>query len=453
MRTRTVLLVLGATAVLGIGGYSRTAAAVRSWFGRDADDPQEKELLAQSKTPSLPPPPAGAGWTQWRGSRRDGIAPDGPLRTDWDKNPPKQLWKADCGGGYSSFAVVERRVYTQDKQGDSERVICLDAESGKQLWEYVYPADYSGLKMGYNAGPRATPTIEGDRLFAVGAVGKFVCLELPPMGGQPKLLWEHDLLGEFRASLPSWGVACSPLLEGELVIVQPGGRDGSVAAFEKKTGELRWKSQSNPSGYSSPIATTIGGVRVIYAFTGDALLCVRAADGELLDKYTWTTDNKGNIATPIVHDQWVFISSGYKKGCALLRAEADGDRVRFREVYARNNRVMRNHHSTCAFMDWYLYGFDENELRCVDFKTGLVKEDWESKSIRKGSLILAGKHLIVLSEDGNLALVEATPEEFRMVATFPSRLNRSEIWALPVLVDGRLYLRDGQKVICLDVRP
>jgi outer membrane protein assembly factor BamB len=457
MRTRTVLVILGLVATLGIGGYlAYRSPLVRSWFGRDADDPREKELLAGSDARGTAPAPAGTGWPQWRGPHRDGVAPQGPLRTDWDKNPPKQLWKADCGGGYSSLAVVGGKVYTQDKKGDSERVICLDAESGKLAWEYAYPVNYG--RLGYAAGPRATPTVEGNRLYAVGAVGKFVCLELPAPGGQPKLLWEHDLIGEFRASLPGWGIASSPLIDGELVIVQPGGRDGSVAAFDKTSGELRWKAGSNPNGYSSPVATTVGGVRVVYAFTGDALLCVRATDGNVLDEYTWSTQHNGNIATPIVHDQWVFISSGYNKGCALLRAEADGDRVRFREAYARSNRVMRNHHSTCVFLEWnpkewYLFGFDNDQLRCVDFKTGEVKEDWESKSLRKGSLILAGKHLIVLGEDGKLSLVEATPDEFRMIASLPSGLGRSEIWALPVLVDGRLYLRDGQQVLCLDVRP
>ena len=268
------------------------------------------------------------------------------------QEPTETTLESRCGGGYSSFAVVGGKVYTQDKQGGNERVICLDAESGRLVWEHVYPADYSGLRMGYAQGPRATPTIDGNRLYAVGAVGKFACLELPAAGGQPRLLWEHDLLDEFGAALPGWGVACSPLVDGELVIVQPGGRDGSVVAFDKVSGELRWKAGSNPGGYSSPVATTLNGLRVIYAFAGDALLCIRADDGELLDQYTWTTQHRANIATPVVHDQWVFISSGYNKGCALLRTEVTGDRARLREVYARSNRVMRNHHSSCVFKDW-----------------------------------------------------------------------------------------------------
>ena len=419
---------------------------------RDADDPNEKKLLAESDAREIVPAAAGSGWPQWRGPHRDGVAPDGPLRIDWDKNPPKPLWKADCGGGYSSLAVVGGKVYTQDRQGENERVIALDAETGRFLWDHAYPADYSAFKQGYTSGPRATPTIDGECLYAVGAAGKFLCLKLATDGGKPQLLWEHDLLGEFHAAPPEWGIACSPLVDGELVIVQPGGRDGSVAGFDKRSGELKWKAGSNASGYSSPVATTVGGVRVVFAFTGNALLCIRAADGVLLDEYQWSTQFSGNIATPLVNDRWVFISSGYNKGCALLRAEVDGQNVRLREVYARNNKLMRNHHSTCVFKDWFLYGFDDSRLRCIDFKKGVEKSGWEADIVDKGSLILAGRHLIVLTERGDLVLIEATPEEYVPIAKLPSGLNRKENWSLPVLVDGRLYLRDSQQVLCLDVR-
>jgi outer membrane protein assembly factor BamB len=429
-------------------------ATIRNWFDRDAENADEMNRLAAAPAKSPPPAPAGVGWPQWRGPLRDGRAPDGPFRTDWDKNPPKQLWKADCGGGFSSLAVVGGKLYTQDREGGNERVLCLDAETGNPLWDYPYPADYSGMKAGYATGPRATPTIDGDRLYAVGATGKFVCLVLPATGTTPKLAWEHDLLAEFRASSPEWGVACSPLVEGDLVIVQPGGKDGSVVAFDKASGEVRWKAGSNPSGYSSPVAATVGNLRVVYAMTGDALLCVRASDGTVLDKADWVTEFKGNIATPVVHEDYVFVSSGYGKGCALFRAAADGDKVRLTQVYMRKNRVMRNHHSTCVFKDGYLYGFDDNRFACVDFKKGIEQEGWEDPGfLTKGSVILASNHLIVLTENGQLGLVEATPTEARLIAKVPSGLSGRENWSLPVLVDGRLYLRDGQKILCLDVRP
>jgi outer membrane protein assembly factor BamB len=246
----------------------------------------------------------------------------------------------------------------------------------------------------------------------------------------------------------------SPLVEGDLVIVQPGGRDGSVAAFDKRSGDLRWKAGSNPGGYSSPVAATVGGVRVVYAMTGDALLCAREADGELLSQYRWKTPTTfvGNIATPVVVDDYVFVSSAYDKGCALLRAVPGGDRVNLEEVYARNRRVMRNHHSTCVYKDGYLYGFDESRLRCIDFRKGVEKSEWDAQGIDKGTLILADRHLIILTEAGDLALVEATPEEFRLEGKVKKVLSGGNTWALPVLVDGRLYLRDAEKVDCLDVR-
>jgi outer membrane protein assembly factor BamB len=457
-RARRILLLVGLLLVLGIGGYAAYhSPRVRSWFGRDADNEAEIAKLRDAKLAVAPAAATDAGWPQWRGPTRDGRAPAGPFRTDWEKNPPTRIWSAECGGGFSSLAVVGGRVYTQDRRDGNERVFCLDAATGHQLWEHVYAADYSAMTKGYTTGPRATPTVEGNRVYAVGAAGKCVCLEAPPAGGPPKLLWEHDLLDEFRATSPDWGVACSPLIEGELVIVQPGGRDGSVAAFDKTSGQLRWKAGSNPGGYSSPVAATVGGVRVVYALTGDALLCVRAADGELLDRYRWTTQHNGNIATPVVVDDYVFISSAYQKGCALLRAVPDGDQVKLEEVYARNNRVLRTHHATAAYKDGFLYGFDGDTravFRCVDFRRGVEKSDWSPVGMEhdKGTLFLADRHLIILTEGGDLALVEATPEEFRLVAKVHSGLGKSQTWALPVLVDGRLYLRDGEKVLCLDVR-
>lgn len=424
---------------------------VRNWFDRDSENADEMTRLAAAPAKSDPVAPAAAGWPQWRGPLRDGRAPSGPLRTDWEKNPQKQLWKVECGGGYSSLAIVGRRAFTQDRVGSNERVICLDVETGRRLWDHSYPADYSGVD--YASGPRATPTLDGTSLFAVGATGKFVCLDVSSDSAPPRLVWEHDLISEFQARIPKWGVASSPLVEGDLVIVQPGGKNGSVVAFDKLSGVVRWKAAANPSGYSSPVAATIGTVRVVFALTGNALLCIRAADGAVLDQADWITQYDGNIATPVVHDDYVFISSGYSKGCSLFRAAAEGDRVTLNQVYMRKNRVMRNHHSTCVFKDGYLYGFDDSRLRCVDFKTGIEVEGWDDPGFNsKGSVILSGNHLIVLTESGQLGLVEATPEEPRLIAKVPSGLSGRENWSLPVLVDGRLFLRDNQSVLCLDVK-
>lgn len=455
-RTRRVVLLVGVLIVLGLGGYAAYRSPwVRSWFARDSENAAEMERLAQKKLESQPVAAADAGWFQWRGPTRDGRAPDGPFRTDWNTNPPKRLWSSPCGGGYSSCAVVGGRVYTQDRQGTDERVLCLDADSGQLLWQYAYPADYTGLD--YAAGPRATPTVVGNRVYTVGAVGKFLCLEPPAgPGGQPRLVWQHNLMDEFGARVPQWGVACSPLIEGDLVIVQPGGRNGSVVAFSKDTGEVRWTAGKNPSGYSSPVAATVGGKRVIFAMTGDALLAIRPTDGTVTDSYDWVTQYKGNVATPLVVDEYVFISSAYRKGCALLRAELRGDDCKLVEVYARLRPPgLKNHHCSSVYKDRHVFGFDGDTtafLKCVNLDTG--KDVWDAeRQVGKGSLILAGNHLIIQTERGELCLVEATPTDFRLVAKLPQVLTGNNSWATPTLVHGRLYLRDDEKVVCYDVRP
>jgi outer membrane protein assembly factor BamB len=453
MSSRRLLLIIGILAIFAAGTY---IAYRLGYFARDGEDPAELAKVRERKLEAAPVADAAGGWPQWLGPTRDGRAPAGAIRTDWDKNPPKLLWKAPCEGGYASCTVVGGLLLTQDYSNGKERVIGLNAEDGEKLWAYEYPADYKNMQ--YGIGPRATPSIEGRFAFTVGTTGRFLCLEMPTEPkGQPRVAWEHDLIGEFESSVPQWGVACSPLIEGDLVIVQPGGKSGSVVAFDKKSGEVRWRAGSNQSGYSSPVAATIGGQRMIFAFAGDALLVIRPTDGKVMDNYEWKTGNLGNIATPIVVDEYVFISSAYQQGSALLRVEVKGDEARFVQVYARRGRGYQNHHSTSVFKDRHLFGFDGMggaRLKCVSFDTGKEDEDWEAGGIGTGSgtLILAEKHLIILTEKGDLCLVEANPEEFHLVKRMKV-LSGNNNWATPTLVDGRLYLRDEEKVVCYDVRP
>jgi outer membrane protein assembly factor BamB len=454
MSKRSVLLAGGVVLILGLGAFTVWKSSwIRSWFGREAENAAELTRLSDAKLDV--PRSEATDWPQWRGPNRDGRAPAGPLRTDWDKSPPKKLWSAPIGGGYSSFAVVGDRLYTQDRQGDDERVLCLNAIDGSKLWEHRWPADYKPLTAGYTVGPRATPTVHDGRVYAVGAVGKLVCLE-PGAESTPRVVWEHDLLSEFNARCPTWGVACSPLVEDDLVIVQPGGHGASVVAFDRASGAVRWKVGNNPAGYSSPVAVPLGPTAVVFALTGDALLAIRATDGELLDTYPWKTDHHGNIATPVVVNGYVFITSAYNKGCALLRAwELDGV-VRLEEVYARNNRVLRSHMASPVFKDGFLFGFDGTRStfpKCVDFRKGVNVPGWgDDSEVKSASVILAGDHLIAFSERGEVSLIEANPKEFNVIATIPSGVRGSESWSLPVLVGGRLYVRGTDAIACLDVK-
>jgi outer membrane protein assembly factor BamB len=344
-----------------------------------------------------------------------------------------------------------------------DRVLCLDAKTGTELGFHASQTD--NTRVGYGSGPRATPTVHEGRVYALGTTGTFVCLGTKdPAGAATELLWQHDLTTEFAADVPQWGFASSPLIEGDLVVVQAGGRNGSVVAFNRVTGALAWTAGSEPNGYSSPVAATLGGERMIVAVTGKSVVGIRPSDGRVLWSLPWETQFSGNIATPLVIGDYVFVSSSYSKGCMLVRVAGSGDAVRAERVYFRSNRVMRNHHSTCVYRDGYLYGFDDVttggrcELRCVDLRKGEAVEDWigrtpDNRDVVKGSLILADKYLLGLTQTGTLFLADADPKEFLLRGQVPGVLTGSDTWALPVLVDGRIYLRDATKVVCLDAAP
>jgi outer membrane protein assembly factor BamB len=448
-QTRSILLANLAVSLLVVVAISRWTA-LRNYFDRERVD---TAAMADLEKVNLKPVAIATtkDWSQWRGPNRDGVAPAGPFRTDWKANPPKLLWTAPCGGGYGQPVIVNGLLYLHDFADGKERLRCLDANSGDVKWEHAEPADYSGLKMGYASGPRATPTVHDGHIYTVGATGRFQCLNLPAAGeSKPTVLWSHDLLKEFDAAMPTWGVACSSLIVGETVVVQPGGKKGSVAAFDRLTGNLKWSAGRSPSGYSSPILSN----GHIIAATGESLTGI-GTDGNVKWTQPWATQYNGNIATPVVVGDYVFISSNYVKGCGLFRIAADGSSAS--EVYFRKNRVMSNHHSTCVYRDGHLFGYDGSELACVDFKKGERVPDWhaaddEGREFAKGSLTLVGENLLGLTESGTLFLGSASPAGFTFLGQVKNALGSRECWAAPVVVDGRIFLRDGEKVVCYDVR-
>jgi outer membrane protein assembly factor BamB len=431
-------------------------------FRADYADAQRLAELRDAPLPSSEAPEFPAGeWPQWRGPARDGVSRATSLLTDWAGKKPPILWKQPLGKGYSSIAVAHGRLYTMDRRGAEERVVCLDAATGKDIWNHAYQANFGLIQAGERntPGPRATPTVYDGRIYTVGAVGKFLCLEATAIANAAKVLWQHDLAEEYdllsgiQPRMPAWGIACSPLIEGELVIVQPGGESGSIVAFDRRTGEVRWRALADVSGYSSPIAATVAGVRQIIAMTGDRSVGLRAADGTLLWSYEFATGFHGNIATPIVAGNYVFISADYGTGCAMLQLSADGQGgVKAEPVYFKNNKLMRNHHSTCVLRDGFLFGFDKDFLKCVDLRTG--EEKWNAaRQVDKGSVVCAGDHLVVLTQNGLLVSVAATPEKF--VKKGEMQVLESDTgttWAVPALADGRLYLRDGTQIVCIDLR-
>jgi outer membrane protein assembly factor BamB len=410
-----------------------------------------KQLKTASLATSAPGPASSDDWPQWRGPNRDGISPATTLNTNWERQRPAVVWKVPVDRGYSSPVVANGRVYTLDCDGEKshERVLCLDARTGQEVWSYSYDADN---KKNQYSGPRATPTIYEGKVYTVGSDGLLLCLLAEPPDNKPHVLWKHDLLDEFAAARPGHGFTCSPLIEGELVIVQPGGPGASVVAFNRNDGKLVWKALDDPSGYSSPIAATAAGARQIVCFTGKRTVGLRAEDGSLLWANPWLTAFDTNIATPIVAGDYVFFSSGYEAGCALLHLVANGRDMKAVPVYIKRRRLMRNHHSTCVLHEEHLYGCDSgrHDLKCVSLRTG--EEKWATPKFGKHCLIYAAGHLVLLGEDGSLALVEANPKEFKEKGQMQSVLDSGECWALPALAGGFLYLRDHHNVVCLDLR-
>ena len=428
-------------------------AIIRPLFEEDISNAGRLSTLSDADLSNTGPPLAGAAdWPQWLGPHRDGHSSETGLNTDWQTKRPPEVWRKPLGGGYSSIIQVQNRLYTMDRQGSNERVVCLDATTGNSLWNHSYLVDYSGMRDGYTEGPRATPCYHDGRLYTIGATGIFHCLEVPQQGQTPRVLWRHDLITMFNAPLPRWGVACSPLIEGDLVIAQPGGPEGSVAAFHRVTGEVQWKALGDRPGYSSPVTATLGGVRQIVCFTGENVAGLRANDGKLLWSYPWATTHDANTATPILVGKCVFISSGYNKGCALLEIQGEGaDSLKAVPLYVRLRKLMCNHHSNCVLHDGHLYGSDDNNgiWRCVNVRS--FNQTWFNRGPGKGCLIYADGHFLILSEHGDLALVEANPQHYVEKGRFEV-FDIGRTWATPTLSQGRLYLRSNQEVVCLDLR-
>lgn len=379
-------------------------------------------------------------WPQYRGPQRTGISPETGILKAWPAAGPKALWRVPLGDGYSGIAAAGGRLYTMYGKGDDELAACFDASTGKEIWKTRIDAN---RRDGQGAGPRSTPTVDGDLVFALGAGGMLRALRT----GSGEIAWSKDLKAEFGARVPQWGVSTSPLVEEDLLLVDAGGAEGkSLVALDKKTGAVRWTAYTDKPGYSSPLAVTILGVRQVLSFAGTSLVSVAAGDGKVLWSVPWETSYDVNAAMPVfIPPDRVFISSGYDVGAAVYRVTKDGDRFGAEPVW--NSRVMKNHFNSSVHYGGHLYGFDDKTLKCIDAATG--EEKWRQSGFAKGSLLVADGHLIVLSEAGLLVLAEATPEAFREKAR--ARIFDGRTWTMPSLAGGRLYLRDQKEMVALDL--
>lgn len=385
----------------------------------------------------------GADWPQWMGPDRTGFSPEKGLLADWPKEGPKVLWKVEGGDGYSSVAVVGGKAYTMVQRGKEELVICLDTKDGKELWKAKCGPNYDNK---YGNGPRATPAIEGKHVYVQSANGPVLCLE----ADSGKEVWKVDILKEFDGQNISWGLSASPLIEGDMVLVIPGGKKGGVAALNKKDGKTIWKTGDDEAAYASPVAVTVDGKRQILFFNAAALLAVDAKDGKELWRIPWITEFKVNISTPLVIGNQVFIASGENVGSALFNLKgSDKPSVAWESKGVKG--VMTTYWCTAVVHEGHLYGLSGEfegviNLNCVDLKTG--KLVWSQERYGKGSLTLAEGQLYITTKAGDLVLVPATPKGYTEKARIKMLGDNRTV---ATIADKKLYLRDRKNIYCLDI--
>lgn len=412
--------------------------------------------------------PAPGDWPQWRGPNRDGVSTETGLLKTWPTDGPKLVWEFDKAGlGYSSFSVVGDTLYTMgsvnEQNGNEEFVLALDTATGKERWRTRIGTYFKNDPWG--GGPRSTPTVNGDVLYALGANGDLVCLNR----STGKAVWTKNFANDFNGKRGWWGYAESVLIDGEHLICTPGGPDGAMACLDKKTGEPVWRSAdfTDASEYVSIIVAEVGGVRQYMTATKGGVYGIRAKDGQKLWSEKVAVNGIATIPTPIFYKDHVFMTSGYGAGCALLKLTPDGDGTKATKVYA--NKAITNHHGGAIRVGEFVYGHTEtggHKWVCLPFlKADKVDgpEPVSTFKFDKGSAVYADGALYCVAETWQkpapavVVKVTPSPDEWREDGRFTlpkndaGRSRSGGVWAHPVVSHGKLYLRDQNYLWCYDV--
>ncbi len=385
---------------------------------------------------------ASSAWPGFRGPERDGVLPGVTLAEDWQTAPPKKVWSTKIGPGWSSFSVAGDRLFTQEQRGDDEAVVCLDANTGRIVWDYVYPSRFWEAVAG--AGPRATPTIADEGLFALGAEGVLVCLD--PVTGTER--WKHDLKVDADRQPPQWGFAASPLVTDELVIVHAGGKgDKGVFAYQAATGDLKWSVASGDHSYSSAQLATIDSVPGLLMMTNAGLQFLNVSDGQTIWESPWPVDNYRAIQ-PLVVGNSIFIATSLGLGTRKITVTRNED-SNWNVVEDWTSLEMKPDFNDFVYFQDHIYGFDGSIFACIDAETGT--RQWKRGRYGNGQVLLLAQsgQLLVVTEKGEIALVHATPDKFDEVSKFTAIEGKT--WNHPVLVDGHLYVRNAAEIARYDV--
>lgn len=390
---------------------------------------------------------AGEDWPQFLGPARDATyRGEAKLAATWPEKGPAVIWKMKVGEGFGSPVIVGEKLVLFHRQGNRMMLDCLHPATGKTLWSQGYDTTYSD-EMRKGDGPRSTPAVADGRVVAFGPDGVLWCVEL----ATGKTLWQIDTRKLYRTPGGFFGRACSPLIEGDLVLLNIGGPEHGIGAFDVKTGELKWKATADEAGYASPICATIGDQRLAFFFTRTGLVAANPKSGQVLWQHRWRSKQHAsvNAATPVIVDDLIFLSASYQTGATTLQLQ--GDQVR--TLWAADE-VLSSQYANIVHHEGHLFGFDgrndfgDTRLRCVEMKTGKVK--WTQPDLPAGPLLLAGDKIIVLLESGEVQLIEANAAGYKKLAA--AKLLEAPVRANPALSAGLLYLRDETQLIAVDLK-
>lgn len=397
---------------------------------------------------SPPTEEASYDWTQWGGPNRDFILPQaGPLATQWPESGPKELWSKPLGDGYSSILYEDGRLYTMRRQGEGDVVVCLDAETGETIWETPYESPTTDdMLLDFGPGPISTPLIAGDRLYTVSSTVRFHCLDKE----DGKVLWTHDLRQELEASHLGRGYGPSPIAYGDLVILGVGGQQSGVVAFDQASGEIRWKTESYPPSYSSPILVNFDGRDMLIISMGAARAGLDPSNGEVL----WKMDTP-KVTGPMMStqhfgdDHVLFGSMAYGGGSRAIQLKKDGDEFSAEELwYTRRMRIM---FTSFVRIGEYVYGssgdFGPAFLQCLSIKDGKIL--WRKRGFSRAHLMLVGDKVLILDEDGDLAIATATPQDLTVHAQ--ANILERTAWTPPTVIGSTVYVRNRKEIKALDL--
>ena len=381
-------------------------------------------------------------WPDFRGPSRDGSSAE-QLTGELPADGPELVWERAVGAGFSNPVVSNGRLILFHRQGGSEVVEALEADTGKPIWKYESPTSYRD-DFGFDEGPRASPVVAGGQIYVFGAQGVLTCLRF----STGKKIWSLDTHGEFGVSKGFFGASGTPLVEGSRLFLNVGGSDGAgVIALDSDTGRLLWKATDHEAGYASAVAATVGGKRQILFFTREGFLAVEPGDGAILFEKRWRSRSQAtvNAATPIVAGDRVFLSASYGTGAIALEAQAEG----FRELWSGEDSLA-NHYSSAVHHDGVLYGYHGRQeygpsLRAVRLETGDVL--WGEESFGSGTVTLAGDLLLLMRENGELVTARASAERFEPLSK--AQILPGTVRAYPALADGLFYVRDQQTLVCV----